>query len=60
MAGECRGLDIEPEMLSEWRAHRDLLPRAPSQSRFSRQPAAELVVFSVVLLLMTWQAFLPG
>ena len=58
VAGECRGLDIEPEMWSEWRAHRDLLPRAPSQSRFSRQPVAELVWFSIVLFLMGRQSFL--
>jgi hypothetical protein len=44
MTGERRGLDIETEMLREWRAHRDLLPRAPSQSRFSRQLAAEVKV----------------
>ena len=43
VAGERRGLDIETEMLREWQSHRDLLPRAPSQSRFSRQPAAEVV-----------------
>lgn len=35
--GECRGIDMETEMLSFWSDHRDLFPRLPSQSRFNRR-----------------------
>lgn len=27
LVGECRGWDIETEMLSQWKEHRDLFPR---------------------------------
>ena len=37
LVGECRGWDIETEMLSQWREHRDLFPHVPSQSRFNRR-----------------------
>ena len=35
--GECRGWDLETEMLSQWQEHRDLVPVLPSQSRFNRR-----------------------
>jgi hypothetical protein len=34
LIGECRGWDVETEMLSYWQEHRDLFPKIPSQSRF--------------------------
>lgn len=37
LVGECRGWDIETEMLSNWRMHRSLFPHQPSQSRFNRR-----------------------
>ena len=37
LAGECRGWDMETEMLSFWGEHRDLFPHLPSQSRFNRR-----------------------
>jgi len=37
VAGECRGWDVETELLCHWQAHRDLFPRLPSQSRFNRR-----------------------
>ncbi|MFO7664836.1 MAG: IS982 family transposase [Chloroflexota bacterium] len=37
LVGECRGWDVETEMLSHWRERRDLFPRQPSQSRFNRR-----------------------
>jgi hypothetical protein len=40
VAGECRDRGIETEIVGEWRAHRDLLLRAPLHGRCSRQPAA--------------------
>jgi hypothetical protein len=37
LVGECRGWDVETEMLSQWQEHRDLFPVIPSQSRFNRR-----------------------
>jgi hypothetical protein len=37
LVGECRGWDMETEMLSHWRDHRDLFPTLPSQRRFNRR-----------------------
>jgi Transposase DDE domain len=37
LIGECRGWDIETELLSYWGEHRDLFPNIPSQSRFNRR-----------------------
>jgi hypothetical protein len=37
LVGECRGWDVETELLSHWRAHHDLFPTLPSQSRFNRR-----------------------
>ncbi|MBA3948236.1 MAG: IS982 family transposase [Herpetosiphonaceae bacterium] len=35
--GECRGWDVETELLNQWQAHRDLFPHIPSQSRANRR-----------------------
>ena len=40
LIGECRGWDLETEMLSHWQEHRDLFPVIPSQSRFNRRRRA--------------------
>jgi Transposase DDE domain len=37
LVGECRGWDVETEMLSHWKEHPDLFPHVPSQSRFNRR-----------------------
>jgi hypothetical protein len=37
LVGECRGWEIETELLSHWHSHRDLFPVIPSQSRFNRR-----------------------
>ena len=37
LVGECRGWDVETEMLSYWREHTDLFPQQPTQSRFNRR-----------------------
>jgi len=37
LIGECRGWDVETELLSQWRAHRNLFPHIPSQSRANRR-----------------------
>ena len=35
--GECRGWDLETNLLSEMQEHRDLFPHIPEQSRFNRR-----------------------
>jgi len=37
LVGECRGWDLETDLLSHWQTHRDLFPIIPSQSRFNRR-----------------------
>jgi hypothetical protein len=37
LVGEAKGWDQETELLSEWAAHRDLVPRQPSRTRFNRR-----------------------
>lgn len=37
LVGECRGWDLETELLSHWQSHRNLFPVIPSQSRFNRR-----------------------
>ncbi|MBZ0276350.1 MAG: transposase, partial [Anaerolineae bacterium] len=37
LVGECRGWDLETNMLGYWHEHRDRFPCIPSQSRFNRR-----------------------
>jgi hypothetical protein len=37
LVGECRGWNMETDMLSYWHEHRDLFPVLPTQSRFNRR-----------------------
>lgn len=37
LIAECCGWDLETTALAEWRKHRALFPRQPSQSRFNRR-----------------------
>lgn len=48
LIGECRGWDVETEMLSQWREHRDLFPCIPSQSRFNRRRRHLMAAFNLV------------
>ena len=48
LVGECRGWDQETVMLCQWREHRDLFPRVPSQSRFNRRRRNLIYGFNVV------------
>lgn len=48
LIGECRGWDLETNLLSEWRAHRDLFPRQPSQSRFNRRRRHLMAAFNLI------------
>lgn len=48
IVGECRGWDVETEMLSHWQEHRDLFPHVPSQSRFNRRRRNLMYGFNLV------------
>ncbi len=46
--GECRGYDLETELLSFWSGHRDLFPRLPSQSRFNRRRRNLMLICNLI------------
>jgi hypothetical protein len=48
LIGECRGWDLETEMLSQWQEHRDLFPVIPSQSRFNRRRRGLMQAFNLI------------
>lgn len=48
LVGECRGWDVETEMLSYWREHRHLFPIIPSQSRFNRRRRNLMDAFNLI------------
>ena len=48
LVGECRGWDMETNLLSHWQAHRDLFPQLPSQSRFNRRRRNLALIFNVI------------
>lgn len=48
LVGECRGWDLETELLSHWQSHRDLFPVIPSQSRFNRRRRYLYQAFNLV------------
>jgi len=48
LVGECRGWDVETEMLSHWKDHGDLFPIIPSQSRFNRRRRNMMQAFNLI------------
>jgi hypothetical protein len=48
LVGECRGWDVETEMLSQWKDHSDLFPIVPSQSRFNRRRRNLMQAFNLI------------
>ena len=48
LIGECRGWDVETEMLSYWQEHRDLFPKIPTQSRFNRRRRGLMQAFNII------------
>ncbi len=50
LVGECRGWDVETELLSQFREHTDLFPRIPSQSRFNRRRRNLASAFNLIRL----------
>jgi hypothetical protein len=37
IVGECRGWELETELISQWQERRDLFPQVPERSRFNRR-----------------------
>lgn len=48
LIGECRGWDVETELLSHFRDYRHLFPRQPTQSRFNRRRRQLLRAFQLI------------
>lgn len=56
IVGQCRGWDVETELVSQWHSHRNLFPEVPERSRFNRRlrnlmPALNVVRRAVLHLL---------
>jgi transposase len=56
IVGQCRGWDVETELVSHWHERRDLFPEVPERSRFNRRlrnlmPALNLIRHLVIQLL---------
>jgi hypothetical protein len=55
LIGECRGWDVETELLGHMREHRALFPTIPSQSRFNRRRRNLMLVINLVRhILLSW------
>jgi len=55
LIGECKGWDMETELLSHFRAHRDLFPHIPTQSRFNRRRRNLMFAFnSLRQIVLAW------
>jgi len=48
LIGECRGWNMETELLSHWSEYRALFPHLPSQSRFNRRRRNLMQAFNLV------------
>lgn len=48
LVGECRGWDVETDLLSTMREHTDLFPCIPSQSRFNRRRRNLMFVINLI------------
>ncbi|MFN2220833.1 MAG: IS982 family transposase, partial [Anaerolineae bacterium] len=55
LVGECRGWDVETELLSNMQEHTDLFPCIPSQSRFNRRRRNLMLVINLIRrILLSW------
>jgi hypothetical protein len=55
LIGECKGWDVETELLSNMQAHRDLFPHLPEQSRFNRRRRQLMLVVNTLRRLLLTQ-----
>ena len=55
LIGECKGWDMETELLSNFGAHRNLFPHIPTQSRFNRRRRNLMLTFNGIRqILLSW------
>ena len=55
LISECKGWDVETELLSNWQSHRDLFPDIPSQSRFNRRRRNLMFIINWIRrILLSW------
>lgn len=55
LIGECKGWDMETELLCNWKPHRDLFPIIPSQSRFNRRRRNLMFIINWIRrILLSW------
>ena len=55
LVGECRGWNMETDMISQWKEHRDLFPQIPSQSRFNRRRRNLMQTFNLIRrIVLSW------
>jgi len=55
LISECKGWDMETDLLSNWRSHRSLFPTIPSQSRFNRRRRQLMFIINWIRrLLLSW------
>jgi len=48
LISECKGWDMETDLLSNWRSHRDLFPDIPTQSRFNRRRRKLMLIINQI------------
>jgi hypothetical protein len=48
LVGECRGWDVETDLLSYWHEYPHLFPHIPSQSRFNRRRRSLMHAFNLI------------
>jgi hypothetical protein len=55
LIGECRGWDMETNLLSQWQEHKTLFPHIPSQSRFNRRRRKLMFAFNLIRrIVLSW------
>lgn len=55
LIGECKGWDVETDLLSNMAAYRDLFPHLPEQSRFNRRRRNLMFVMNVIRRILLQQ-----
>lgn len=55
LIGECKGWDMETDLLANWRPYRHLFPIIPSQSRFNRRRRNLMFIINAIRrILLSW------
>jgi len=55
LVGECKGWDMETDLLSNMKTHQDLFPIIPTQSRFNRRRRNLMYAFNLIRqIILSW------